>query len=82
MWLHQCLTNRTEDEVAGVIDQLKQCSHPIVVDVTFSPTGTASLMHDVLVEIISALQKFYNLDLSHGRTQTYLVLPTVLITTH
>lgn len=46
MWLHQYFASITEDEVAAVIEPLKQCSYLIVVDVTFSPLRTKPLMHD------------------------------------
>lgn len=45
VWLRQFLGSIAEDEVAVVIELLKQCS-VIVVDVTFSPLRTKPLMHD------------------------------------
>lgn len=46
VWLHQCLASTSEDEVAAVIEPLKDYSYLIAVDVTFSLLGTAALMHD------------------------------------
>lgn len=46
MWLHQCLASTSADEVAAIIEPLKQCSYLIAVDVTFSLLRTAALMRD------------------------------------